>query len=101
MAGFVKVAQKSELPKDSGYYVEVNGKEMALFKIGDEVFAIYQICPHAGAPLSEGFLHGKKVTCPWHGWEFDVTNGQCTFNPGIQQPVYKVKIEGDDVYVEA
>ena len=101
MGKFVKVAKKSEIPDDTGKCVEVNGKEIALFKVDDKVYAMYQICPHAGGPMSEGGINGKLVTCPWHGWDFDITTGKCSFNESIEQPIFKVKEEGDDVYVEA
>ncbi len=101
MAEFVKAAKKSEIPSDTGHCVEVNGKEIALFKVNDKVHAIYHVCPHQGGPLAEGGLNGNVVTCPWHGWEFDVTTGACTFNDSIKQPTFKVKEEGDDVYVQA
>ena len=101
MGEFVKVAKKSDIPTDTGKLVEVNGKEIALFKVGDKVCAIYAVCPHQGGPLAEGGLDGNVVTCPWHGWEFDVTTGVCTFNDGIKQPSFKVKEEGEDIYVEA
>ncbi len=101
MAAFVKVAKKSEIPSDSGKLVEVNGKEIALFKVEDKVHAIYAVCPHQGGPLAEGGLDGRLVTCPWHCWEFDVTSGICTFNDSIKQPAFKVKEESEDIYVEA
>ena len=101
MGQFVKVAKKSEIPADSGKLVEANGKEIALFQVGGKVHAIYAVCPHQGGPLAEGGLDGKVVTCPWHGWEFDVTSGVCTFNDSIKQPSFNVKEEGEDVFVEA
>lgn len=100
MAKFVKVAQKSEIPDDSGHLVEVDGKEIALFKSEGKVYAIYNVCPHAGGPMAEGGINGKLAMCPWHGWEFDVTTGKCTFNEAIQQPTFKVKEDGEDIYVE-
>ncbi len=100
MSEFVKVAKRSEIPSDVGKYVEVQGKEIALFKVGGKVYAIEHICPHQGGPLAEGGLEEKVVTCPWHGWSFDVTTGACTFNEDIKQPTYKVKEEGEDVFVE-
>ncbi len=101
MGEFIKVAKKSEIPEDTGKLVEANGKEIALFNVDGKACAISSVCPHQGGPLDEGGLHGSVVTCPWHGWEFDVTNGVCTFNDSIKQPVFKVKEEGGDVYVEA
>lgn len=100
MGEFVRVAKKTEIPTDTGYLVEVGGKEIALFKIEDKVYAIYNICPHQGGPLHEGGLDGKLVMCPWHGWQFDVTNGTCAFNDAIKQPTFPVKEEGDDIYIQ-
>jgi NAD(P)H-dependent nitrite reductase small subunit len=100
MGEFVKVAKKSEIPADTGKYVEVKGREIALFKIGDKVYAIDHICAHQGGPLAEGGLEEKVVTCPWHGWSYDVTTGVCTFNEAIKQQTFSVKEEGDDILVE-
>ena len=101
MAQFVKVAKKSEIPDDTGKLVQVNGKDIALFKVNGEVKAIFAICPHQGGPLDEGGITDGLVTCPWHGWEFNVATGECTFNKAIKQPCFKVKEDGEDIYVEA
>lgn len=101
MPTMTKVATKSEIPDNTGKLVQVNGKDIALFKVDGKVHAIYSVCPHKGGPLDEGGLDGKTVTCPWHGWDFDVTTGVCAFNDSIKQPTFKVKEEGGDVYVEA
>lgn len=101
MAEFVKVAKKSEIPTEVGKQVEVKGREIALFKIGDKVYAIDHVCAHQGGPLAEGGLEGTVVTCPWHGWQYDVTTGECAFNPSIKQQAFTVKEEGDDIFVEA
>ena len=100
MQGFVKAAKKSEIPEGTGKPVEVNGVEVALFKVDGKVCAMYAVCPHQGGPLNEGGLTGSLVTCPWHGWEFNVTTGVCEFNDSIKVPVFKVKEDGDDVYVQ-
>ena len=100
MGQCVKVAKKSEIPADTGKYVQVEGKEIALFRIGDKVYALDHVCPHQGGPLAEGGLDGNVVTCPWHGWQFDVTSGVCTFNESVKQPTFPVKEEGDDILVE-
>lgn len=100
MAEWAKVAKKSEIPAEIGKCVEVKGREIALFKIGDKVYAIDHICKHQGGPLAEGGLEGTIVTCPWHGWQYDVTTGECSFNPSIQQETFKVREEGEDIFVE-
>ena len=100
MAEFVKVAKKSEIPDGEGKLVQVNGKDIALFKHEGKVHAIYSICPHQGGPLDEGGINDGQVMCPWHGWEFSVKTGECSFNPSIKQPLFNVKEEGDDIFVE-
>ena len=100
MGKFVKVAKKSDIPEDSGLHVELGGREIALFKVDGKVYAIDNMCPHAGGPLAEGGLNGKKVMCPWHGWEFDVTDGACAFNKAITVSTIKVQEKGGDIYLE-
>jgi len=100
MGEFMKAAKKSEIPEDTGKYVEVKGREIALFKVNGKVYAIDHVCAHQGGPLAEGGISDNVVTCPWHGWEYNVTTGECTFNTEIKQQTFKVKEEGDDVYVE-
>ena len=100
MEEFVRVAKRSEIPQDTGKCVEAGGREIALFCVGGQVSAMNHVCPHQGGPLAEGGLEGKVVTCPWHGWQFDVTTGVCTFNDSIKQEIFKVKEEGEDIFVE-
>ncbi len=99
MPGFVKMATLDELPEGSAREVEHEGRIYALFNIGGEISAIDGICPHQGGPLAEGMIQDTVVTCPWHGWQFDVRNGRSTVSKTIQQPVYEVKVEGRDVLV--
>lgn len=101
MAEFVKVAQKSEIPEDTGKRVQVSGQDIALFKVGGKICAIHSVCPHQGGSLDEGGLDGNLVMCPWHGWQFDVQTGKCSFNPSIQVPTFTVKEQGEDIYVQA
>ncbi len=100
MPEFVKVAKKSEIPDDTGKLVEVKDKTIALFRHEGKIYAIYSVCPHQGGPLEEGGITDGKVMCPWHGWEFDVKDGVCSFNDRIKQPTFKVKEDGEDIYVE-
>lgn len=101
MGEFVKVAAQSEIAPGSAKKVEVNGKEIALFNIGGKFCAIADTCPHRGGPLSEGTVEDNVVTCPWHGWQYDVTSGACLTNPAVTQAKYDVKAEAGDLYVSA
>ena len=99
MSGFVKMATVSEIPPGSTKEVEYDGRIYALFNVGGQISAIDGICPHQGGPLADGEVSGTLVTCPWHGWQFDVRTGQSNLGSRIRQPVYEVKVEGDDVLV--
>ena len=100
MPRFVTLAQTNELPVGSMKEVEVDGRIIALFNVDGVISAIDGLCPHQGGPLAEGELSGTLVTCPWHGWQFDVKTGCTPVSPRIKQIVYPVRIEGTAVQVE-
>ena len=99
MMTFTKVATKSDIPKGAGKAVEVGGKTIAIFNCDGTFYAIDNTCKHRGGPLGEGMLGGTSVTCPWHGWEYDVTTGACAMDASIKVQKYDVKVEGDDILV--
>ncbi|MBI1884294.1 MAG: Rieske (2Fe-2S) protein [Chlamydiae bacterium] len=100
MGNFIKVAQKKDIPEGTGTALEVEGKSIALFNVEGSFYAIENTCKHRGGPLGEGSLEGKEVICPWHGWQYNVTTGECTTSPSISQAKYNVKVEGEEVWVE-
>ena len=97
---WINAGKTSDIDEGKSQVLNVNGKEIALFKIEGKLFAIENICPHRGGPLAEGFLEGSEVTCPWHAWTFDVKTGMCHTVPDTKQPTFKVKIENNEVFVE-
>jgi nitrite reductase/ring-hydroxylating ferredoxin subunit len=99
MPNFVRVASINDVPPGQGTAVEADGHTIALFNVSGTFYAIGNTCLHRGGPLGEGLLDEKIVTCPWHGWRFDVTNGAAEANPTAKVPVYPVKVEGQDLYV--
>lgn len=100
MANWVRIANVGDCPSGSGRELIAAGKVVALFRVNDEFFALDGICPHQGGPLGKGELNGCVLTCPWHGWQFDVRTGQHQVNPSLRHRVFPVKIEGDDVFVD-
>ena len=78
-----------------------DGNELAVFNVDGEYYATENFCPHKGAPLSEGSLCGHVVECGWHGWQFDVRNGECltvverirSYVVKVEQGLVKVEIE--------
>ena len=99
MPTLTKVAKTSDIPSGSGKVVEVGGKTIAVFNCDGTFYATDNTCKHRGGPLGEGSLSGTTVTCPWHGWEYDVTSGACQMDPSITVQTFDVKVEGDDLLI--
>lgn len=78
MSEFVEAARADQVPPGTGATVKVAGKEIAIFNVDGNVYAIGDSCTHAGASLGAGKLNGKIVTCRAHGLRYDVTTGQVT-----------------------
>ena len=100
MAERVKVADAAEVAPGEGRVVEAAGKAIALFNASGTFYAIDNTCLHRGGPLGEGDLEDTVVTCPWHGWRWDVKTGANVNNPAVTLSCYPVTIEGGAVYVE-
>jgi len=101
MARYARAASVGEVGEGQGKLVEVMGKKIALFHVGDNFYAIDDTCTHRGGPLSEGEVEGDEVTCPWHGAIYNVTTGAVVGGPaphGVTS--YPVRVNGADVEVE-
>jgi nitrite reductase/ring-hydroxylating ferredoxin subunit len=96
----VKVAETTELNPGEGKMVEVEGKSLALFNADGTYYAIDNTCLHRGGPLGEGELEGQVVTCPWHGWRYDVSTGANVNNPAVKVACFPVTMEGTSVFAE-
>ena len=101
MTVFVRVAKAGEIPPGRGRVVVVQGYPVALFNVDGRFFAVSNVCLHRGGPVGEGELDGPIVTCPMHGWEYDVRTGANTINPAARLKRYEVRLDGDDVLVGA
>jgi 3-phenylpropionate/trans-cinnamate dioxygenase ferredoxin component len=96
----VKAATRSELASGGKKLLEVDGRAIALFRVGDDFYAIDDICTHDGGPLVEGDLEGFEIECPRHGARFDVRTGKVCRFPAIEPvAVHEVELRGDDVYI--
>jgi nitrite reductase/ring-hydroxylating ferredoxin subunit len=100
LARLFKVAEKNDLADGASKVVRVDGRSIALFRVNDEYYALANVCLHRGGPLGEGDLSGSVVTCPWHGWKFDVRTGAFTIIPTLKVPSYKVMEQNGSVMVE-
>jgi NAD(P)H-dependent nitrite reductase small subunit len=100
MATFVTVAKTHELALDQGKLVEINHKRIALFNVGGRYYAIDDMCPHRGGPLSKGEVEGTTVVCPWHDASFDLATGAVMRSPAATGvATYAVRVEGEDIAV--
>ena len=94
-----RIASARDVPAGTMCIVSVQGRTLALCNVDDTFHAIDNACPHRGGPLGEGELDGPVVTCPWHGWRWDVTTGASLTNPALRVRRLPVTVEGDDVVV--
>jgi 3-phenylpropionate/trans-cinnamate dioxygenase ferredoxin subunit len=97
---FVKVCALADVPEEGALAVEIETTPVAVVRVGEDVYALRDVCSHAEVALSEGEVYDHTIECWLHGSCFDLRTGKPT-NPPATQPVptYRVKIEGDDVYV--
>ena len=100
MSEFVKVAAVTDLKPGEGKVVTVGERELALFNVAGQFHCIDNSCPHRGGPLGDGVLNGTVVTCPLHGWRFDVTTGQSPVIPTAKVEKLEVVIEDNLVKVK-
>ena len=99
---FVKVATLDQVQPDKPFCAVVNGKQIALFNINGQVYALDNVCNHADGPLCEGFVDGETIECPLHASRFHIKTGALIEGPATQpQPTFKVRMNGNDIEVMA
>jgi len=94
-----RIASTAECPPGTSIERVVEGRIVALANVGGAWHALDGLCPHQGGPLGTGRLCGTVLTCPWHGWQFDVTTGRHQLSATVRQAVYDAEQRGDEVYV--
>ena len=100
MSELIKVADVADVPAGQCKTVMAGDRELALCNVNGTFYAIDNMCPHQGGPLGEGFLDGTVVSCPWHGWRFDVCSGKSPVIPSAKVDAYAVVVEGTEVKVK-
>jgi NAD(P)H-dependent nitrite reductase small subunit len=95
-----RVAALSDLREAEPLAAQHGNLQLALCRIENDVYAFEDICPHAYALLSQGFVEGGEIECPLHGARFDIASGRCLAPPADQDlRTFPVRIEANDVYV--
>ena len=100
MPNWIRIASVADCPPGTAGEFVAGGRVVAVFHTEEGVFALDGICPHQGGPLGKGKLSSCVVTCPWHGWQFDVRTGQHQTSRSLVHPGFPVKIEGDSIFID-
>ena len=99
-AGFVYVCRIDELPPLGARVIARPGVDVAVFRTdGDKVFALDDRCPHKGGPLSQGIVHGDRVSCPLHGWNIGLEDGHAVAPDVGSCSKFDVKVVGGEVFL--
>jgi nitrite reductase/ring-hydroxylating ferredoxin subunit len=96
---FVTVARVDDVPPGSVRAVRAGDEELALAHVGGEFYATQGHCLHLKGPLGEGRVDDHVLTCPWHGWQYDVRTGENEFDRAIQLRTYEVRVEDGEVKI--
>jgi NAD(P)H-dependent nitrite reductase small subunit len=100
--GWQRVAALAELADDAPFAVKLGDRRIALYRLDGRIHALDDVCTHALALLSQGFIENGAVECPLHGARFDIATGRCLSPPAtVDLRTYEVRIEGDMVFVRA
>jgi nitrite reductase/ring-hydroxylating ferredoxin subunit len=97
--GFEAVGKVEEFPARAGRMVVVGRRHVAVFRMDDGFHAIDNLCLHHAGPLCEGELEGHVVTCPWHGWSYDIRTGVLVQDGNIGVTRHHVRVVDDVVQV--
>jgi nitrite reductase (NADH) small subunit/3-phenylpropionate/trans-cinnamate dioxygenase ferredoxin subunit len=96
----ITIGKVGDIPEGGTVVVTVNQKDVAVFRVQDQYFAIDDLCPHMGASLSGGYVEDGIVTCPWHYWRFRLSDGAWADNPRVKTGCYTVHVVGDELQLE-
>jgi nitrite reductase (NADH) small subunit len=99
MPHFVPVTDLADIPPGTAKVVEVQDVGVALFNLEGTIYAIDNMCQHAGGPLGEGKIEGDVVICPWHGYRYQIKTGRYVKNPDMSVACYQVKIDNGKILV--
>ncbi|HZV80544.1 MAG TPA: Rieske (2Fe-2S) protein [Geobacteraceae bacterium] len=93
-------AKVSEVPNFGKKAVTVNGQELLLVNIKGQIFACENECPHQGSPLQAGIVKDGHLSCPRHGYRFDLKTGACMDHPEFTLKVFPLQLQGDEIMVD-
>jgi len=96
---FVTVARVDDVPAGGGRQVTVDGRWVALFNIAGAFHALDNLCLHRGGPLADGPVANGTVTCPLHGWQYEIATGTMVQDPRVGVTRHETRVVGEEVQV--
>jgi len=101
MPDWTEIADADELPEGGRLCTTVNKKPIVVLHVDGKLYAVSNTCPHAGRPLEDGEVRGLTITCPFHGYAYNLRNGNNLDYPDIEPPLpmYPVRVESGKVQI--
>ncbi len=99
MPRWIEIAKSADCPPGSSKELVAEDTMIALFNVDGQFYALDGVCPHQGGPLGQGCVTNDIVTCPWHGWQFDVRSGEHQLNRNLRQPTFEVRVDDGAIFV--
>lgn len=97
--GYLAVAASADVADGQGQTVAVQGEPVAIFRVGDALYAIDNTCVHEDGPLGEGHVEGGVVVCPYHDWRYELSSGKCLSEPGRAVGCFAIRERDGFVWV--
>ena len=100
MSNLIEVGKVEEIPQQGARVIETPSGDIGIFRtLEDEIFALRDRCPHKNGPLSQGIVHGKRVTCPLHNWKIELESGEAVAPDEGCAASFPVKVEEGVVFI--
>ncbi len=100
MSDWIEVGSVEDIPKLGARVIQTAEGDIGIFRTNDDkIFALRDSCPHEGGPLSQGIVHGDKVTCPLHSWNIELATGEAVAPDEGCAATYPVKVESGKVFL--
>ncbi len=97
---WIEIGVIDDIPRQGARVIKSEEGDIAVFRtLDDEVFALRDACPHKGGPLSQGIVHGNKVTCPLHDWRINLDSGQAVAPDEGCAASFPVRLEGSVIHL--
>ncbi len=100
MSDWIRLCAAADCPPATARECVADDRIVALFNVDGSYYALDGVCPHQGGPLGKGKLEGCVVTCPWHGWQFDVRTGAHQINPSVVHARFPVQVKDGEVWID-